>query len=557
MNKLKIKNSAITAVLSSAMRRYRGLMSLLAVTVAGSVLLALAPPQVLGRIVDRLAAGQAVELSWALSYFGVLVLAGLADAGKEILITKFGQKITHGLRSRMCQKLPRLPAAYFTEHEAGKITSRMVNDVDTVEKLFTNGIVGMAADACKMLGIVAALFTKSLGLGILILSLIPLLFLLTRQFQRWMLKAQIENRAAIGRVNNCIPETLRCIRMIQSFFKFDFMERRYDRSIQESYRSMEKSNLYDSVYSPVIILISSGVIAVMMVLSSLGGGVQEFFGLTVGSAVTVIAYVGQVFTPIESIGMEIQNVQSAVAGVARIDEFLAQPERICAGLHAIPRMERRAAEPCVELDQVVFGYDPEKPVLKGLSLSVERGGRVTLAGRTGAGKSTIFRLLLGLYSPQSGQVRVFGTPADRIADSEKRRLFGYVEQSFQMVPGSVADQITLFDRSVGRQQAEEAARLVGLHDSVLALPSGYDTPCRDANFSQGQLQLLSIARAVAADPLILLLDEITANLDSVTESQVLSALKRAAGGRTLISISHRLYEHMDSRLITIGDAGEA
>ena len=204
----------------------------------------------------------------------------------------------------------------------------------------------------------------------------------------------------------------------------------------------------------------------------------------------------------------------------------------------------------VELKNVTFGYD-DRIILDHINIQVQKGEQVTLSGRTGAGKSTIFKLLLGLYEPQDGQVLIKGIPAGDIPESKKRTLFGYVEQSFHMVPGSVKDQITLFDPVITDQAVKNVASLTGLQDTIEALPDGYDTICTPELFSQGQWQLLSIARAAVASPRLLLLDEITANLDAETEKEVLQALKRVSGERTVISISHRTSAEM-GRVIPIG-----
>lgn len=519
----------------------------LAVLIGGAVICSLFPPLVLERIVDGIAVGQAPTLGLAFWYFGTLAAAGILEAAQNAAITVFGQNVTHGLRSRMCGKLSRLPAAYFTSHEPGKITSRFVGDVDAVETLFTNGVISMAADICKVVGILAVIFWKSRGLGVLLMVAVPALFVLTRVFQKRMLKAQLANREAVGRVNNHIPETIRNIRMIHTLSRETYMEQRYDDAIEESYRAMEKSNIYDSIYSPIVIFISSSVISVMMLLSARGGAMQTFFGMSVGTAVAVIDYVGKVFTPLESIGMEIQNIQSAVAGKRRIEEFLKEEERQM----PVPEEEEKPEEG-ICFSHVDFGYDKEHPVLENLSFSVKPGEYVTLAGRTGAGKSTVLRLLLGLYPAEQGEITIGGVPAGEIPDREKRKLFGYVEQSFRLVPGTVEEQITLFDPSVSRNMAEEAARLAGLEEAILSLEQGYDTPVTETTFSQGQLELLSVARAVAADPKILLLDEMTANLDADTEHRVLLALEQASKNRTVLSVSHRLYEQtMGGRLISI------
>ena len=230
-------------------------------------------------------------------------------------------------------------------------------------------------------------------------------------------------------------------------------------------------------------------------------------------------------------------------------EELSKKEWIPEG-NRFPEQRKENGEAFVEFRDVTFGYD-ERKILKQLSFQVKQGERVTLMGRTGAGKSTILKLLLGLYEPQEGEVRIQGIAASNIPDGDKRRIFGYVEQSFHMVPGSVKDQITLFDPVITDQAVKNVASLTGLQDTIEALPDGYDTICTPELFSQGQWQLLSIARAAVASPRLLLLDEITANLDAETEKEVLQALKRVSGERTVISISHRTSAEM-GRVIPIG-----
>jgi len=517
------------------------------VIVFATVVAALFPPLVLEKIVDRFAENREVPLSMAFAYFGMLAASGILEAVQNVMITITGQKITHGVRSRMCAKLSRVRAGYFTANAAGKITSRFVNDVDTVDVLFTDGIIGMFADACKVLSILFVIFYKSRGLGILILCIVPVIFGLTRYFQKRMLKVQIANREAIGKVNNHVPETIRNMRSIRTLSIQGYMEEKYDEYIEDSYAALEKSNLYDAVYSPVVVFLSSCIIAVMMVCSSMGSAMQELFGITVGSAVAIIAYVGKVFGPLENIGMEIQNIQSAIAGLKRIQEFMKEEE-----CFASERQELKGRE--VRFEGVDFSYDAERSVLTDLSFHVAEGENVTFMGRTGAGKSTVFKLILGLYRPDRGKVTIGGADAVEITGGQRRALIGYVEQQFHPVKGTIEDQIALFDENITHEQVEDAAKLVRLHEKIMALPEGYQTDMERADFSQGELQLLSIARAVAAKPQIMLLDEITANLDSVTERMILEVLQQASEGRTVISISHRLQEKaFNTRLISIGE----
>lgn len=609
------------------MRRHLLLVMGIAGSVCGAILLSLVPPMILARIIDGLTTKRMAGFGWIMAYFGLLALTGLMESAREGLLIIFGQKMTHTLRSGLMEKLVHLKADDLSRQEPGSVVSRFVGDVDTVENLFTSGIVSMFADVCRIVSILVVIWFKNRGLSMILLILLPFLFVFTRYVQKNMLVSQLQNRKAVSRASGHVPETLHNIRTIHCLSRESYMERKYDEYIGDSYRAMERTNFYDAVYSPVVLILNAIVVACVMLLSASGSPrVLTLFGMSAGTAVAVMNYISQIFTPVESLGMEIQTIQSAVAGIRRINEFLSieeLPEREellereelpekeelpaieelsekeelpkreelsgkeellereelpsmedLSGKEELPKREelpeleelskkewipegnrfpeqrKENGEAFVEFRNVTFGYD-ERKILKQLSFQVKQGERVTLMGRTGAGKSTILKLLLGLYEPQEGEVQIQGIAASNIPDGDKRRIFGYVEQSFHMVPGSVKDQITLFDPAITDQAVKKVASLTGLQDTIEALPEGYDTICTPELFSQGQWQLLSIARAAAASPRLLLLDEITANLDAETEKEVLQALKRVSGDRTVISISHRTSAEM-GRIIPIG-----
>ena len=547
-----VKN--VRSVIRQTVTGYAGLSLGIVLAVAGAIVTALLPPWILGSIVDTITAGNVVPVALVILYFAFTVLTGLTESIREGLLTVFGQKITHALRSSMMEKYTNLTAGELTKQEPGTIVSRFVGDVDTVENLFTSGIISMFADACKIISILVVIWLKNRGLAIVLLILLPFLYWFTRTVQKNMLKAQIENRRAVGRASGHVPETLHNIRTIHTLGKERYMEERYDEYIAESYRAVDRTNFYDAIYSPVILILNAIVVAVVMLFSASGNAkVLTLFGMSAGTAVAVINYISQIFTPVESLGMEIQTIQSAIAGVHRINEFYALeelPERV-RNLETPVVTEEET--PFVELQNVTFAYeDDSRKILHHVSFKVYSGEQVTLSGRTGAGKSTIFKLLLGLYQPGEGKVLIQGRDAFQIPEHEKRSLYGYVEQRFHPVPGTVRDQITLYDDTITEGQVRRAAELAGLAEAIGALPQGYDTPCTPDIFSQGQWQLLSIARAVAADPKLLLLDEITANLDAETERAVLRALKRATADRTVLSISHRVGADT-GRLIPIGE----
>ena len=513
--------------------------------VAASVAASLLPPLLLARVIDRLTAGLPLSFLAVLLYFGSLALEGVLTSAQESLLVLFGQRMTHALRSEMSRKLSRLPAGTLAEQNPGEVAARFSGDVDTVEALFTSGIISMAADACRIISIMGVIAVKNTGLALILLLVLPLFAVFTRYVQKRMLAAQLDNRRAVAAVSGQVPETLHNIRTIRALGLEDYMERRYDRCIGDSYAAMERTNFYDAVYSPVVLLLNAVVVGIVMLLSASGNAqLLTLFGMSVGTSVAVINYISRIFAPIESLGMEIQTIQSAMAGVRRIDAFLDQPER------TIPPARREAARGDVEFAHVTFGYG-ERHVLKDFSMTVKQGEQVTLVGRTGAGKSTVFKLLLGLYQPEAGTVTIGGVKVGNITDRERRTCIGCVEQHFSRVPGTVLEQITLGAPQITGEMARAAAVLAGIDAAIRALPEGYDTVCTEGIFSQGEWQLLSIARAAAADPAVLLLDEITANLDAETEARVLAALRRASAGRTVLSVSHRVYENLGGRTIEI------
>ena len=537
--------SSVFASIRMAARAHHVLTVGTILCVAASVVASLLPPLLLARIIDGLTAGLPLTLWAVLAYFCSLALEGVLSSAQKSLLVLFGQKMTHALRSEMSHKLTQLPASTLVDQNPGEVAARFSGDVDTVEALFTSGIISMVADACRILSIMAVIAVKNTGLALILLLVLPLFAAFTRHVQRRMLAAQLDNRRAVAAVSGQVPETLHNIRTIRALGTEAYMERRYDKRIADGYAAMERTNFYDAIYSPVVLLLNAVVVAIVMLLSASGNAtVLTLFGMSVGTSVAIINYISRIFAPIESLGMEIQTIQSAMAGVKRIDAFLTQPER------TIPGERQKAARGDVELAHVTFGYG-EKQVLNDFSMTVHQGEQVTLIGRTGAGKSTIFKLLLGLYPPESGSVTIGGVPVANITDRERRTCISCVEQHFARVPGTVLDQITLGDPQITAEMAKNAAQLAGIDTAIRALPDGYDTVCSEGMFSQGEWQLLSIARAAAADPAVLLLDEITANLDAETEARVLDALRRASEGRTVLSVSHRIYENLGGRTVEI------
>ena len=333
----KDNNSVRIILRSAAKNRILTLGTLFAVV--ATIVTALLQPLVLERIVNALTGGNRPAVALIFAYFGCILASGIAESARESLLAVFGQCITRSLRHALCGKLSRLDTGCFVQKTPGEIVSRFVGDVDTVENLFTSGIISMFADACKIVSILAVIRMKNAGLALVLLVLLPFLYWFTRTVQKNMLKAQIENRQAVGRASGHVPETLHNIRTIHTLGKERYMEQRYDEYIAESYRAVDRTNFYDAIYSPVILILNAVVVAVVMLFSASGNArVLTLFGMSAGTAVAVINYISQIFTPVESLGMEIQTIQSAIAGVHRINEFYA--------LEELPEHVRNQKETC-------------------------------------------------------------------------------------------------------------------------------------------------------------------------------------------------------------------
>ena len=538
-----MKNNYFVQIIQNSIKKNKSLFVILLCSIVITLVLTLLPPLILEKGINELVQNKEISFYLALMYFMILVFAGISESIRESSITIFGEKVLHELRSEMSKKISRIESSYLINHDAGEIATIFVTDVDTIETLFNEGVISMVIDMCSVISIIIVVFMKSVGLGILLCLASPLLMIFTRITQKRMLKSQIENREAIAKAGEIIPETLKNKRVIHNIDGEIFMENKYDVNISKSYKAIQKSNFYDSIYSPVVLVFNAVIIAIVMILSTTNNPFSYLFNMSVGTATALISYVNKVFKPLESIGMEIQNVQTAVAGITRINALFH--EREMTQNRTVNHFDKN--KPAVSMNNITFGYDKSHAVLKDYSLKVKHNETVTITGRTGAGKSTLFKLILGLYPCDKGEVSIFGVPATNINETEKREIYGCVEQEFKPTTGTLKDQITLKNQSITNLEVEKALETVGLKDKI----QDYNKPFMESEFSQGQLQLLSIARAIVKNPEILLLDEMTANLDALTEKSIMEAIYKAQVNRTVLSISHRTYTLSDSREVKI------
>lgn len=551
-----MKNNLIKKSIVKAIKNNIGLSILLVFAVCGVVVTTLIPPQILKYIIDNNLLPRKTDklLTLAAFYIGAILFIGIFDFVKEAVLTILGQKITKEIKFEMMEKLERINASFFSSNSTGTVVSRFTNDVDAINSIFTSGIIGMIVDCFKLIGIILSIWMFSSKLGIITLLLLPAIYGISRVFQKRMLKAQIDNRILIGKVNNHISESLKNIHMIKSYSKEDYMEENYKSYLLNNYKTVEKVNFYDSVYSPFIQLTRAVVIAFIVVLSSKQ---LNFLGISLGMVAASIELISNLFAPIENLGMEFQNIQQSISGMKRVQDFYSEPEDG-------PKKQELKAENiiphCEDLqlsfNNIFFQYEEGSDVLQNIDLRLKSNDKVTFAGRTGVGKTTLFKLIMGLLKPTKGSITLNGVDVYDIPNSEKRKIFGYVDQSFHIIKGTVGDQISLQDESITREEIEKALDFVGLADYVKTLEEGIDTKVVSNNsFSQGQKQLLAIARAIVTNPPILLLDEITANLDSITEEKIVAVLEKASKAHTILSISHRLSSIIASDTVVIIEQG--
>lgn len=548
------KNSLVKTSIINVIKGNKGLAVILALMIIGVVAAGLIPPQVLKYIIDNNFMKKSTDglLLSALIYMGVILFIGILGFIKEAILTVIGQKITKEIRYEMMVKLHKINAEFFTQNESGSVVSRFTNDVDAINSMFTSGMIGMIIDCLKISGIVVSIWIFSCRLGIIILLLLPVIYFITRLFQKKMLIAQLENRKLTGKVNNHISESFKNIQMIKSFSKETYMEKRYKDVLMDNFQTIERVNFYDSVFSPVIIIIKAVVIALVVIFSAKQ---LNIFNMSLGMIAASIDLITSLFNPIESLGMELQNIQQSISGIRRVNEFYDEREDD----KKVDYTDIKSAvnkKLNLSFDNVSFCYEGGTEILKDINLQIKPDEKVTFAGRTGVGKTTLFKLVLGLLKPTKGSITINGINVYDIPNYYKRNIFGYVDQGLNIVNGTVAEQVSLKDSSISMEQIKAALDFVGMTDYVQNLENGYNTEVKNENiFSQGQKQLIAIARAIVTNPPILLLDEITANLDSITEDKIVSVLQKAGKNHTILSISHRLSSIIASDTVVILEKG--
>jgi ATP-binding cassette subfamily B protein len=541
------------SVLARLAQRYRlriagGVAALLVATAAS-----LAPPYLVKVAIDRgIAQGDVDLLGWIVAAFLIAGAIGwAAGLGQTYLTSWVGERVLADLRERVFHQLGRLSLGFFERNRTGAIISRLTNDIEALDQLVTEGVTSLVQNSLVLLGSAVILLFLDWRLALATLLVFPFMTVATMIFRRLSSRAYRRVRERLGAVTATLQEDISGMRVVQAFAR----ERRSDerfRDVNARYRAANQETVVlNGLYFPFVDLLSSTAAAVV-----LGYGGYLVFGdsLTIGTLFAFIGYLANFFDPVQQLSQLYNTFLAAVAALDKIIDVIEEAPEIedLPGAVALPRVDGR-----VHFDGVRFGYGDGPEVLHGLDLDVPAGTTVALVGHTGAGKSTIAKLIARFYDPRAGRLAIDGHDLRDVTQESLRRQLGIVPQEGFLFSGSIRENIAFGRPDASGEDVVAAAAAVGAHEFVTAFPEGYDTEVgeRGGRLSLGQRQLVAFARALLADPRILVLDEATSSVDIGTERRIEHALRRLLAGRTAFVIAHRLSTIREADLIVVLENG--
>ncbi len=550
----KVSDRVLIARLAKYVLKHKGRLAIAVAAVLVASLSGLVPPYLLKVAIDNyIVQGNLTGLTFiAIILVAVFIINWFSDYERTYQISWLGQNMVNDIRMKLFSHLQDLSFSFYDKAEAGRIISRVTNDTDTLSMIFAQGIVTVLSDILTLVGIVVVMLWLSVPLTLATLVVLPLLLLSTLVFQSRLRRAYRMTRKKIAKVTSKLQESISGIREIQSFTR--------ERDTIETFRQANIENLQANVQAGRIFALLMPVIQIIGAVGTCivlwyGGILTIAGGITLGILVAFLVYVTSFFRPIVNLTTFYNTVQSAMAAAERIFETMDTRPEIADAPEAVelPRVKGRIA-----FQNVSFGYNPSNPVLKDIDFSVEPAKTLALVGQTGAGKSTIVRLLSRFYEPQSGTITVDGHDVRGVTLRSLHNQMGIVLQEPFLFSGTIMENITYGKLDATDEEVKNIAKLVGAHEFIKSFPDGYETEVgeRGMRLSVGQRQLISFARALLRDPPILILDEATSSLDPYTELKIKRGLSVLLKNRTSLVIAHRLSTVRNADNIIVVNDGE-
>jgi len=511
-------------------------------------------PMLIGQATDRyISSGKASGLAYVMILLAGVYLAGmLATRFQMFLMASSGQKLLADLRQEVFNKIQRLSLQFLESKQAGDLMSRLINDIDQLNTFFSQGLVQMIGSLFALTGIGVAMVLLNWKLGMAVLIVAPVLILTTQLFSKLARRAFRKTRETLGDVSADLQEEIGGIKVAQAFNRTDENVRRFAERNAANRDANVNATMVTSAFAPTMDILS----ALDMALVAAMGGVMAIRGtISVGVVVAFLQYVQNFFRPIQTVAQFWTMAQSALAAAERAFELLDTPELIQDAPNA---RVVDTIEGTVSFEHVRFEYEDGKPVLEDVSFSAKAGQTIAVVGPTGAGKTTLVSLIARFYDPVAGVVRIDGVDVRELAQHSLRSKIGIVTQEPFLFSGSLMENIRYGRLQASDEEVVQAAKLANAHDFIILLPDGYATNVgeRGKLLSQGQRQLVSIARAILADPRILILDEATASIDTRTEVLIQKALNALMKGRTSFVIAHRLSTIRNADVVLVFDDGK-